>query len=92
MTTKAIIFNRFVTAYGITHDRLAFHAFAKQRCPIAWTWNDLEKVWSEFNLWGHIGIYAAQDAADEHATQLAACDRWTDGEGIRHDPQFDASY
>lgn len=53
---------------------------------------DYALFWSEFNKWGRDALLQAKAAADERETQLAACDRWTDGEGIRHDPHFDACY
>jgi hypothetical protein len=84
------VFNRFCTAWGITSDRLLFHQYANQCHVGQWTWGALGTIWMEFNKWGREALIAQQDAADEQRTMAVACDRWTDGEGIRHDPNFDA--
>ena len=93
MTTaeQAAEFNRFCTTWGIQTDRPEFHDFVKRVCPgqrgagdLSWA---LARWW---NGWLHDAIVQAEDAADERETCAAACDRWDDGQGIRHDPHIDA--
>jgi hypothetical protein len=66
---RGSVFNRFVTAYGITDDRELFHKFCLQRCARhLWTWDVLADLWQDFYTWGRDALLAAEDAADEQRT------------------------
>ena len=66
---RGSVFNRFVTAYGITEDREQFHAYALSRVPREeWTTDKLIELWTEFYTFVAIAIIQAEDAADEQRT------------------------
>jgi hypothetical protein len=70
---RGSVFNRFVTAYGITDDREQFHKFALDRYRRdQWTWPILAELWTDWNNWGREALIEQQDAADEQRTMADA--------------------